>query len=88
MNRIVILAATAATLLAAPAYAADSIRIPTAGKSTEQLRAEVLVAARRVCAADIVNSSFPLDEMRICVTHTVDATLAQLQDPAVKVATR
>jgi hypothetical protein len=88
MNRIVILAAAAATLLAAPACAADSIRISTAGKSPEQLRAEVFNAARRVCASDIVGSSFPLDEMRACVTHTVSATLAQIQDPALKVAAR
>ncbi|HXA37872.1 MAG TPA: hypothetical protein VNW53_02645 [Phenylobacterium sp.] len=88
MNRIVILAAVAATLLAAPACAADSIRISTAGKSPEQLRAEVFNAARRVCASDIVGSSFPLDEMRACVTHTVSATLAQIQDPALKVAAR
>jgi hypothetical protein len=88
MNRIVILAAAAATLLAAPAYAADSIRISTVGKSPEQVRTEVFVAARRLCAKDIAGSSFPLDEMRSCVTHTVNATLAQMQDPAVKVAQR
>ena len=88
MNRIVILAAAAATLLAAPAYAADSIRISTAGKSPDQLRAEVFNAARRLCASDIVGSSFPLDEMRACVTHTVSSTMAQLQDPALKVAAR
>ncbi|HEX3363942.1 hypothetical protein [Phenylobacterium sp.] len=88
MNRIVILAAAAATLLAAPAYAGDSIRISVVGKTPEQLRAEVYVAARRLCASDVVGSSFPLDEMRACVSRTVDATLAQMHDPAVKVAAR
>jgi hypothetical protein len=88
VNRIVILAAAAATLLSLPAYAADSVRVSTVGKTPEQIRAEVFNAARRLCANDMVGSSSPLDEMRACVTHTVDATLAQSQDPAVKLAAR
>ena len=81
MIRIATLAAVAATLVAGSA-SARSIRISTAGKSAEQVRAEVVTAARKVCALDIVGSSFPLDEMRACEDRTVRVTLAQSHDPA------
>lgn len=84
MTRIVILAAAAA-LLALPA-SAESIRIATAGKSADQLRAEVFKAAQRLCALETFGASYPIDEMRACVAATTRTTLAQMPDPKVRLA--
>jgi hypothetical protein len=86
MNRIAILAA-AAVFIGLPA-SAESIRVSTAGKSPEQIRAEVHKAAVRLCARETVGASFPLEEMSACVNYTVRTTLAQSSDPQLKVAQR
>ncbi len=87
MIRIVTIAALAATL-AAPAMAGESIRIATAGKSPEQLKAEVTMAARKLCVREIAGATFPIQELDSCRKRTVTATLAQMQDPDLKLATR
>jgi hypothetical protein len=84
MNRILILAAAAAAF-ALPA-SAQSIHISTVGKTPEQIRAEVVRAANKLCAVETYGASFPLDEMRACVDATVRTTLAQSSDPKVKLA--
>jgi hypothetical protein len=86
MKRIVILAAAAA-LIAVPAWA-QSIRISTAGKTPEQVRAEVHKAATQLCSLQVIGSSFPIDELRACVAGTVRTTLAQSSDPHLKLASR
>jgi hypothetical protein len=86
MNRIVILAAAAA-LIALPA-SAQSIRISTAGKSADQVKAEVFKAATKLCAHETQNATFPVEEMRVCVADTVRTTLAQSSDPQLKLASR
>jgi hypothetical protein len=86
MTRIVILAAAAA-LIALPA-SAESIRIPTAGKSPEQIRTEVFKAATKLCWQEVVGATFVLDEMRACVDSTTRAALAQAADPKLKLARR
>jgi len=86
MNRILILAAAAA-LVAAPAFA-QSIHISTAGKSAEQVKAEVFKAANTLCAHAVVGATFPAEEMRVCVADTVRTTLAQSSDPQLKLASR
>ena len=86
MIRIVTLAAAAVTLIAAPASAADSIRISTAGKTAEQLRAEVQTAARKLCAREIEGSSFPTYEMDACMRLTLRATFAQAENTSLKLA--
>jgi hypothetical protein len=86
MTRIVILAAAAA-LIAAPAFA-QSIHISTAGKSPDQVRAEVQAAATKLCSREIANWTFPGDSLRACVAGTVKTTLAQSNDPQLKLASR
>ena len=86
MIRIFTLAAAAA-LIALPA-SAQSVRISTAGKSAEQVRAEVFKVARSLCAREVVGASFPVDQFRACVDGTMRATLAQASDPALKFAER
>jgi hypothetical protein len=86
MNRIVILAA-ALTVLALPA-SAQSIRVSTEGKSAAQVRAEVFQAARKLCSDEVPGSAYRIEEARACVEHTVRATLAQSQDPNLRLASR
>ncbi|MCR5880900.1 hypothetical protein [Phenylobacterium sp. J367] len=76
MIRIVTLAAVAAFAVAAPA-AAKSIRVATAGKSTEQVQAEVSRAARVLCARESIGASFPYEHQRACVKLTVAKTMQQ-----------
>ena len=86
MIRIVTLAAAAA-LIALPA-SAKSIRISTTGKSVEQVKQEVVKAARSLCARETVGASFPVDEMHACMKNTIRKTFAQSSDPALQLASR
>lgn len=76
MLRIATLAAAAAVLVAAPAYA-DSIHISTVGKSPEQLKTEVTAAATRLCRAQSYGSLFQEKIQATCVTESVSAALGQ-----------
>lgn len=77
MIRIITLAAVAAFAVAAPA-SAKSVRIAVAGKSTEQVQAEVSKAARALCARETIGASFPYEQQRACVKLTVSKTMEQL----------
>lgn len=81
MIRTLAFAAAAAALIAAPA-AAQSVRVPTAGKSPEQLHADIVRAAQSVCRSATMGASFPHEEMARCVKSTVAATVAKSGDPA------
>jgi hypothetical protein len=86
MTRILILAAAAA-LVGLPA-SAQSIHIPTAGKTPDQVRSEVFKAANRLCAVETYGASFPIDEMSRCVDYTTRAALGEVADPKQKLASR
>jgi predicted transglutaminase-like cysteine proteinase len=86
MNRIVVLAATAA--LIASSASAQSIRVSTEGKTAPQVRAEVFQAARKLCQTEVPGYAYRIDEARACLDRTVQATLAQSHDPSVRVASR
>ncbi len=87
MNRIAILAATAA--LIASSASAETIRVSTQGKTPEQVRADVFQAARKVCQDEVPGYAYRIDAARACISHTVRTTLAQSQDPSiVKLASR
>lgn len=82
MIRTLTLAALAAALLASPA-AAQSVRISTAGKTPEQLHADITAAARKVCLHQVsMGVTFPQEEMARCVKSTVASTVSQAKDPA------
>jgi hypothetical protein len=88
MYRIAALAAFAATVVAAPAYAA-SIHVSTVGKSPEQVKADVTKAAIQLCRAESQGSVllYPLESA--CVRDTVRSALTQSNDPAFsKIASR
>ena len=82
MIRILTVAAAAAALVAGPAFAADSIHIPTAGKSPEQLQADITKAAKSLCSFAVMGATFPREEMIACMKGTVADALAQAKDPA------
>ncbi|THD78860.1 MAG: hypothetical protein E7812_10840 [Phenylobacterium sp.] len=86
MLRLIALAATAA-LLAAPA-SAESIRIPVAGKTYAQLRAEVTKAATTLCANEIASAPAEVGAQAACVEHTVRATFAHAPQLGVTLAQR
>ena len=75
MLRTTLAAATAALL--ASSASAQSIRISTAGKTPEQVRAEVVKAAEKLCWRETVGASFPIDAQTACVDATVRAALSQ-----------
>lgn len=82
MLRTITLAAIAAASLASAAQAQE-IRVAVAGKSAQQLHADIVSAARNVCRKATAQETFVLDAMSRCTTATVKNTLAQLGDPTV-----
>ena len=78
----ILTAAAAVAALAAPAVAADSLHIPTAGKSPEQLHADITKAAKTICSFAVQGATFPREEMAACMKGTVAAAVAQAKDPA------
>ncbi|CAN7142799.1 hypothetical protein LJR225_000052 [Phenylobacterium sp. LjRoot225] len=68
------MAAVAALLAAAPA-SAKSIHISTAGKSSDEVRAEVVKAAVNLCRAEVGDSSLAYYLQAPCVRSTVKAAL-------------
>jgi hypothetical protein len=81
MIRILTAAAAVAALIASPA-AAKSIHVPVAGKSVEQVRADVAKAAKTVCFHATANATFPQQEMAACMKATVASAMAQLDKSA------
>lgn len=80
MIRILTIAALAA-LVAAPA-SAQSMRVSTAGKNAEQIQADIVKAAKSVCARATVGASFPREMMASCMKATIEHAVAQSGDPA------
>lgn len=83
----ILTAAAVAALVAAPAMA-QTIHISTAGKTPTEVRAEVVKAANRLCAIETSGASFAIEANRACIRHTVNATLAQSNNPALQLAQR
>ncbi|MFC3080126.1 hypothetical protein ACFODL_18650 [Phenylobacterium terrae] len=81
MNKLIAAAALAATFAAAPAFAQE-IRISVAGKSQEQLQAEVAYAARTVCVKEVQDESFRLYAFSRCMKDTLESMQPQLQQLA------
>jgi len=86
MLRVATLAAVAALLAVAPA-SAKSIHISTAGKSTVELKAEVVKAAVNLCHAEVGDSALAYYLQTPCVRSTVKAALKEANIPT-EVASR
>ena len=80
MIRILTVAAVAA-LIAAPA-SAQSTRVVTTGKSAEQLQADIVKAAKSVCARASMGASFPREMQAACLKASIDHAVAQSRNPA------
>lgn len=83
MMKLMTLAALAALALAPAANAQESIRISLAGKSTAQIHADIVSAAKKVCAKAVTGESLLLDAYGRCMKSSVGSALEQLGDPAV-----
>ncbi|MBI1196353.1 MAG: hypothetical protein GC203_00655 [Phenylobacterium sp.] len=81
----ILTAAAVAALIAAPA-SAESVRISTVGKSTEQLHADIAKAAKKVCVHATTNATFPHEELAACMKATVAEAVAQTGDPELAAA--
>lgn len=78
--RIAALALVAAASVSAPALAADSVKVGLAGKSVEQVHAEIVDAARTVCLRETSHETFRQAAQSRCVKSTVEATLQKVGD--------
>jgi hypothetical protein len=88
MLRIIALAASAAVLAAAPARA-GSIHVSTAGKSPDEVTAQVVKAAAQLCETANDGFTFSTQIQEACVSATVRSALAQSRNmAAAKVASR
>lgn len=87
MIRIITVAAIAAAVVAGPA-AAQSVRVQIAGKSPEQVSADVVKAARSVCHRATTGATFPHEMFDACLKATLKDASAQLANPNIKLAQR
>jgi len=83
MLRTLILTASAALALASTAQAGDRIHVPLAGKTAEQIHADILSAARTVCRRATASETLMLDAYSRCTSATLKSALAELADPKV-----
>lgn len=76
MIRIAFIAAVAA--FAASSASASEVRVSLVGKSADQINADILHAARTVCAKDVAGESIILGAYGRCVRETVQVTQQKL----------
>lgn len=83
MMKLTTLAALAAFALAPAAQAQDSVRVSLPGKSSAQIHADIVSAAKKVCAKAVIGETLILDAYGRCMKSSVSSALEQLGDPAV-----
>lgn len=83
MMKLMTLAALATLALAPAANAAEGVRVSIVGKSSEQIHADIVAAAKKVCARATTGETFFLDAFGRCVKGTVNTALEQLGSPEV-----
>jgi hypothetical protein len=81
MTRIATLAALAA-LVALPA-SAQTITVPAAGKTPQQLQKDITSAARQICRTELYGANSSISVVEGCVRIVVSNTLADPQNAAV-----
>ena len=77
--RIAALAAVVAVSISAPAFA-QGVKVQLAGKSLEQVHADIVSAARTVCLRETTTETFRQSAQARCVKSTVEATLEKVGD--------
>lgn len=83
MMKLMTLAALATLALAPAANAQDSVRVSLVGKSSAQIHADIVSAAKKVCTRAVTGETLILDAYGRCMKSSVSSALEQLSDPAV-----
>ncbi|MBP7649320.1 MAG: hypothetical protein KA085_15415 [Phenylobacterium sp.] len=78
MMKLMTLAALATLALAPAAHAEEGVRVSLVGKSTAQVHAEIVAAAKKVCAKAVVGETLLLDAYGRCMKGSVNSALEQL----------
>ena len=68
----------AAVVAFASSASASEVRVSLVGKSAEQINADILDAARTVCAKDVIGETMILGAYGRCVKATVQVTQQKL----------
>lgn len=77
MMKMMTLAALA-TLALAPAAHAEGVRVSLVGKSTAQIHADIVAAAKKVCAKAVTSETMFLDAYGRCLKGSVNTAMEQL----------
>ncbi|OYW26870.1 MAG: hypothetical protein B7Z44_14300 [Caulobacter sp. 12-67-6] len=86
MIRTIALAVSAIALTVAAPVSAAELRVKVAGKSAEQVRAEVVKAASTVCWADLRGEAMAGYLYPACIRASVNDAYAKINAPAQKLA--
>jgi hypothetical protein len=82
MIRLLVLAISALMTLSAGAASATELTVKVAGKTTPQVHADLVVAAKSVCSEDLGDSRFGLDLMPYCVREVTRTAVDKVRSPA------
>ena len=80
MMKLMTLAALATLALAPAANAEEGVRVSLVGKSSAQIHADIVAAAKKVCAKAVVSETLFLDAYGRCLKGSVNTALEQLGD--------
>jgi uncharacterized protein YggE len=78
MMKLMTLAALATLALAPAANAEEGVRVSLVGKSSAQIHADIVSAAKKVCAKATTSETMFLDAYGRCVKGTVNTAMEQL----------
>ena len=78
MMKMMTLAALATLALAPAAHAEEGVRVSLVGKSTAQIHADIVAAAKKVCAKAVTSETMFLDAYGRCLKGSVNTAMEQL----------
>ena len=81
MIRLLVLAISALMTLSAGAASASQLTVKVAGKSTPQVHADLVDAARTVCRTDLGDTRFGIDLMPYCVREVTRTAVDKVGSP-------
>jgi len=82
MIRLLVLAVSALMTLSAGAASAAEVTVKIAGKSTPQVHADLVDAAKTICREDLGRTTFAADLMPYCVREVTRAAIDKVRSPA------
>lgn len=78
MNRLIVLAVSTLMAVSAGAASAAELTVKVAGKSTPQVHADIVQAAKAVCDEDFGNTNFAAELMPYCVREVTRAAVQKV----------